>query len=169
MKSKNRYCHDSNDIFSAFIYIKSGVKNPKIIFEDNEFIMHIRQSGSTRWRCSYCNKTKCKSRLYTTGQSLYIMKSHNHEPNSKDGHDALLSKIVNVFRHNSYYVPQFFILFIIVSLQFFSFMLIMFHKYMLPKKLQRLYQHFVHLWQVTLDPSLFQTVEVNRNLDFVKS
>lgn len=55
-----------------------GQKNPKLILEGADF-RYERKSGSvTFWVCSFYFRTKCRCRLKTTGNTVYVNNDHNH-------------------------------------------------------------------------------------------
>lgn len=66
--------------FLATIHIVAGKKNPKIIFENDEYLINRKLQGKTMWRCAQYNKTKCRSRIITFGKVLKFTHDHNHHP-----------------------------------------------------------------------------------------
>lgn len=62
------------------IYIVAGLRNPKIILDNDEFQINRKLEGKTMWKCAQYNKTRCRSRLITFGKSLKITFPHNHKP-----------------------------------------------------------------------------------------
>ncbi|XP_076252156.1 uncharacterized protein LOC143191191 isoform X30 [Rhynchophorus ferrugineus] len=67
---------------SGTVYLGSGPKgkNPKVIVDHHVYCMHRINGSKTRWRCIYCNKTKCTAILYTYGSVVDVIRRHNHEP-----------------------------------------------------------------------------------------
>lgn len=57
-----------------------GYKYPKIIVDGNEYFIHIKEKGKTRWTCKNYRRSKCKSIIYTTGKVVKVYNEHNHEP-----------------------------------------------------------------------------------------
>ncbi|KAF7282368.1 hypothetical protein GWI33_002746 [Rhynchophorus ferrugineus] len=68
----------------SLIYVVAGKKNPKIILEDNDFILNNKYGNKTTWRCRCYGKTGCKSRLTTSGKTVKIIADHNHDPTYPD-------------------------------------------------------------------------------------
>lgn len=58
-----------------------GIKNPKIIVDDNEYLINRKTClGKTMWLCGQYHKLKCKSRIITFGKTVKITSKHNHPP-----------------------------------------------------------------------------------------
>lgn len=55
-----------------------GIKNPKLILNNNEFFFHKLLKNKSRWRCTGYYKTKCKAALFTYGKVVQLFKEHNH-------------------------------------------------------------------------------------------
>lgn len=86
-------------IVSARIYVIPGTKNPKLIIDQNEYSVHEKLEGKTRWRCNSYHKTKCRSRLLTFGKVVRVRHSHNHTPLFQNRPmDGLLSHVVTIIR-----------------------------------------------------------------------
>lgn len=66
--------------FLDVIYVSRGNKNPKIVFQQNEYIINKKTDEKTAWRCTMYEKTSCRSRLVTQGRTLAIKSPHNHPP-----------------------------------------------------------------------------------------
>ncbi|KAF7282370.1 hypothetical protein GWI33_002748 [Rhynchophorus ferrugineus] len=69
----SKYCH-------RLIHIIPGLKNPKIVLNCYEFVIHKKYNNKTRWRCNHFPRTKggCKAALFTSGKVVYIYYTHNH-------------------------------------------------------------------------------------------
>lgn len=74
-----------------------GRKNPKLIVDGYEFQFEKKSGNSTFWTCPTNHKTRCKSRLITKGNVVYLRHLHNH--NAKPVDKSKLSyKIVTIKR-----------------------------------------------------------------------
>ncbi|XP_076252164.1 uncharacterized protein LOC143191191 isoform X38 [Rhynchophorus ferrugineus] len=64
----------------GLIHIIPGLKNPKIVLNCYEFVIHKKYNNKTRWRCNHFPRTKggCKAALFTSGKVVYIYYTHNH-------------------------------------------------------------------------------------------
>ncbi|XP_076252167.1 uncharacterized protein LOC143191191 isoform X41 [Rhynchophorus ferrugineus] len=71
------------------IYVVPGKKNPKIIIENNDFVLNKKFEMKTLWRCRCYSKLGCKSWLVTTGKTVKITTGHNHEPTYPDTTSAI--------------------------------------------------------------------------------
>lgn len=56
-----------------------GRTNPKLIIDNTDFRLHNNMGGTTYWRCSFYFRTKCKCRVKTSGNVVYVINSHNHD------------------------------------------------------------------------------------------
>lgn len=56
-----------------------GRKNPKLIVDGYDFKFEKKNGGSTFWSCPTQMRTKCKCRLITRGNVVYVRHTHNHE------------------------------------------------------------------------------------------
>ncbi|XP_045468584.1 modifier of mdg4-like isoform X15 [Harmonia axyridis] len=65
----------------GIIYVIPGIKNPKLVVNDNVFVVYYKTMESTRWRCSSYKKTSCKCKLLTYGKVVRVNLQHNHDPN----------------------------------------------------------------------------------------
>ncbi|XP_023014993.1 uncharacterized protein isoform X49 [Leptinotarsa decemlineata] len=79
------------------IWIGVGSKNPKIILDDNDFVIHTKKSGQTRWRCSQYPKSKCQGALSTFGNTVKVRRFHNHAP-TKPNRENLVKHVVTIVR-----------------------------------------------------------------------
>lgn len=68
------------------IYITHGRKNPILILDDYEFKVEARTKEKSYWCCNMKNKYRCKCRLLSWGNTLYIKSSvdHCHPPPESD-------------------------------------------------------------------------------------
>lgn len=90
-----------NIIFSGVIYFDVGHKHPKIFFEGSDYVILKRSQFHTTWRCTSYYRTKCFSRLITTGRILRVSGTHNHPANTRGipKVESLISQTVQVERH----------------------------------------------------------------------
>ncbi|CAG9764329.1 unnamed protein product [Ceutorhynchus assimilis] len=65
-------------IRQGMIYVVSGTRNPILILDENEYTIYSKRHDNTRWRCSWYFKTKCKSRLISSGKIVEVLNEHNH-------------------------------------------------------------------------------------------
>ncbi|KAK9884695.1 hypothetical protein WA026_007541 [Henosepilachna vigintioctopunctata] len=78
-----------NNALNCTIYFDMGHKNPKIVLDNCDFIMHSREVKRTIWLCSryFAGFTKtegrCKAKLITREKIVYMSGTHNHEPKIK--------------------------------------------------------------------------------------
>lgn len=66
--------------FLDIIWIRAGIKNPKILLVQNEFTINTKLGSRTRWRCNQYFKTKCKATLITYERTVMVKNFHNHVP-----------------------------------------------------------------------------------------
>lgn len=89
-------------LFSGLIYFDVGMKNPKIILDNQQFLMHRRDPDQTVWMCNkYFNKReiRCKVKLITSGRVVKVYGEHTHEIKSTNGkHKNMLSQHVTIIR-----------------------------------------------------------------------
>ncbi|CAG9764330.1 unnamed protein product [Ceutorhynchus assimilis] len=85
--------NDTDGLSSVYriIYVVAGVKNPKLIVDDYEYLINRKDHASrkTMWLCSQYHKIKCKSRIITYGKTVKINSSHNHPPKVPDKTHAI--------------------------------------------------------------------------------
>lgn len=63
----------------GLIHITAGRKQPKLILNGNYFVCNRKYQKCTNWRCTYYLRTKCASRLKTTGNMVLVKGHHNHD------------------------------------------------------------------------------------------
>nr|XP_023014970.1 modifier of mdg4-like isoform X28 [Leptinotarsa decemlineata] len=82
------------------IYFCQGRKYPKIVVDGYTYIMQKRHDHKSRWRCAYCNKTKCKAILFTFGKTVRLnnQHAHNHSPPPPMSMDDLIPQLFTVIR-----------------------------------------------------------------------
>ncbi|KAK9884687.1 hypothetical protein WA026_007532 [Henosepilachna vigintioctopunctata] len=80
-------------------FLPSGKKYPKIMIENYEFVTHLKQRDSTRWRCGYSVKTNCRAYIITSGKVLHLYKPHNHPPTFNGDTSSVPSSLVQVVNH----------------------------------------------------------------------
>lgn len=56
-----------------------GRTNPKLIIDGIDFRLHNSMGNITHWRCSFYFRTKCKCRVKTSGNIVYLTNTHNHD------------------------------------------------------------------------------------------
>lgn len=81
----------------GLIYFGIGRKYPKLVLDGFDYSKEKSYGDSTSWVCPSYFKTKCKARLITKGNMVYVRNGHNHT--SKDR--SLLnmsSKLVTIIR-----------------------------------------------------------------------
>ncbi|XP_023014946.1 uncharacterized protein isoform X7 [Leptinotarsa decemlineata] len=84
------------------IYIGRGYKYPKIIVNNYEYKIHIKNKGRTRWTCVNYKKSKCNSIIYTYGKIVEIVNDHNHLFRIPEIDDQkLISQKVKIIRRDS--------------------------------------------------------------------
>ncbi|KAK9884698.1 hypothetical protein WA026_007544 [Henosepilachna vigintioctopunctata] len=81
------------------IYFDVGIKNPKIILDGHDFTCHRKERNKTMWMCCSYYKTKCKTKLSTSGRVVVIYgEEHNHPPKEKVGIKNILPQQVTIIR-----------------------------------------------------------------------
>ncbi|RZC39654.1 FLYWCH domain containing protein [Asbolus verrucosus] len=78
----------------SFVYVIRGIKNPKLLLDNCEFVCNRKGKKKTWWRCTSYYKTKCKAILMTHGRVVEIINEHNHVPN-REAYD-----LSNIFKHD---------------------------------------------------------------------
>lgn len=76
----------------------SGTKNPKLIVDGHAFYFEQNKSTKTFWFCCMNSKTKCKVRVSTCSNVVYVNGMHNHYPQNIKRND-LKSKKVTIIRN----------------------------------------------------------------------
>lgn len=67
------------------IYFDVGHKNPKIILNENDFLMYRKLPDKTVWSCTqYHKKDRCKAKVMTFGRQATLIGDHNHPPTFKN-------------------------------------------------------------------------------------
>lgn len=80
----------------ATVYFAPGKKNPIMIIDGYEFLLHRRRETRSAWTCAGHIKYKCKVRILTTGRLIQIKKvAHSHERTFKGNTSTLPSQRVN--------------------------------------------------------------------------
>ncbi|XP_063907102.1 modifier of mdg4-like isoform X38 [Zophobas morio] len=83
------------------IHFIKGHKYPKLILDNNEFIVHQKGNSRTRWRCVHCNKTRCKAALFTSGKVVRVFYEHNHPPSMENrSFESLFTQSVTIVKGN---------------------------------------------------------------------
>lgn len=68
-------------IFLGIIYFDVGHKNPKIILNNNCYLIYRKLPDKTMWSCTqYHKKDRCKAKVMTYGRQATIIGDHNHAP-----------------------------------------------------------------------------------------
>ncbi|XP_019880613.2 protein tramtrack, beta isoform isoform X19 [Aethina tumida] len=78
----------------GFIYFDVGQKNPKIVLNFHEYLIHKKEVTQTMWICNqyfHPKGERCKAKVRTQGRVAYIINTHNHDP--KVGVDRLKNMI----------------------------------------------------------------------------
>ncbi|CAF4066369.1 unnamed protein product, partial [Rotaria sordida] len=65
------------------ILLSETEKGKPVLIENGfDYIQERAHENKIHWRCTQCNKQKCKARLYTTNNTIcYRVGDHNHAPN----------------------------------------------------------------------------------------
>lgn len=80
---------------SDVIYILPGKKNPKIVVQNNAYVINKKSEGRTSWRCAMYFKTKCSGRIVTRGKTLSVAAPHNHNA-TKPSLIGAIKQFVNI-------------------------------------------------------------------------
>ncbi|CAG9856470.1 unnamed protein product [Phyllotreta striolata] len=97
-KSSEATLTKAGELVLEMIYFCSGRKYPKIVVDGYHYIMQKQSDRHSRWRCSYCNKTRCRAILYSFGKTVKTVQSHNHAPQTLSTNEDLIPQMVNVIR-----------------------------------------------------------------------
>ncbi|XP_023014959.1 uncharacterized protein isoform X18 [Leptinotarsa decemlineata] len=63
----------------AIIYFDVGHKNPKIILNENDYLIYRKLPNKTIWSCTqYHKRDRCKAKVMTGGRQATIIGEHNH-------------------------------------------------------------------------------------------
>lgn len=66
-------------LLSGTVYFDMGHKNPKIIYDDHDYLIYRKLPDKTVWLCTqYHKKNRCKAKVMTSGKNAVIIGSHNH-------------------------------------------------------------------------------------------
>nr|CAH7732209.1 unnamed protein product [Callosobruchus chinensis] len=81
-----------------------GHKNPKIVLQDNDYLIYRKLPDKTVWSCTqYHKKDRCKAKVVTCARQATLVGRHNHPPTCGGrGGNYVLSQTVTVKRANSY-------------------------------------------------------------------
>lgn len=88
---------------SGRIYFTVGRTKPKIILDGYDFKFQRNMCESTYWTCTFYEKTKCKSRLKTKANIVFVTGSHNHSPKEVNLTNCSF-KDVKIKRKGSYFM-----------------------------------------------------------------
>lgn len=86
MLSNDSYLLFNIDFIRAFvdilgsIYFGIGRKNPKLVLNGYDYSKEKCYGESTSWICPFYFKTRCKGRLTTKRNVVYVGNDHNHKP-----------------------------------------------------------------------------------------
>lgn len=78
-----------------------ATKNPKIILDNNDYIVLRKEFNKTIWMCARyfgCKNSRCKSKLVTSGKEVRVSGEHNHPPKDNKFFKNLLSQKVTIIR-----------------------------------------------------------------------
>jgi hypothetical protein len=87
-----------NQFFVGIIYFDSGIKHPKIILDNYDYKIKVRLTNKTEWICSSYYKTRCPSRVTTTGKVAVLKGEHNHQPNPQRKYNQMMYQIVQIVK-----------------------------------------------------------------------
>lgn len=89
-------------MFLGTLLFIAAVKNPKLIFDMNEFTISNKRIDKTRWRCTSHNKNRCKAALFTYQKTVEVLHEHSHPPNRKALYPNSVSQCVTIIRRKKY-------------------------------------------------------------------
>ncbi|XP_063907084.1 protein tramtrack, beta isoform-like isoform X22 [Zophobas morio] len=76
------------------IYVVPGFKHPKLILDDFVFhFQHNLENTSTRWRCTFYYRTRCKAALIVDKSAVEVVNEHNHLPQKVQFRDHNSGKV----------------------------------------------------------------------------
>lgn len=93
-------------LFLGVIYFDMGIKNPKLILDDFEFLLLRKKAHEVVWTCRKyfhpkIDTERCKVRIVTRKRMVTIFGKHNHLPNSKTSNRVKLKpEIVQIFKED---------------------------------------------------------------------
>lgn len=80
--------------FAGTIYVVPGFKHPKLILDDFVFhFQHNLENTSTRWRCTFYYRTRCKAALIVDKSAVEVVNEHNHLPQKVQFRDHNSGKV----------------------------------------------------------------------------
>ena len=66
----------------SILFSKAEKGKPVLIENDFDYIEERTHENKVYWRCTQCNKQKCKARLHTINNTIcHRVGDHNHTPN----------------------------------------------------------------------------------------
>ncbi|XP_072393825.1 uncharacterized protein [Diabrotica undecimpunctata] len=86
------------------IFFDVATKNPKIVLDDNNYLIYRKDTNKTVWKCCRyfrCKENRCKSTLVTTGRIVTVSADvHNHPPDPPkiEKFKNMLSQYVKIIR-----------------------------------------------------------------------
>lgn len=85
------------------IYFDVATKNPKIVLDNNNYLIYRKDQGKTVWKCCHYFRSKinrCKSTLVTTGRIVTVSADvHNHPTDARpEKFKNMLSQKVTIVR-----------------------------------------------------------------------
>ncbi|XP_048516591.1 modifier of mdg4 isoform X2 [Dendroctonus ponderosae] len=87
------------------IYFHMATKHPKIILDENAYLVLRKEVGKTVWMCAKyfgTRSNRCKSKLVTQGRNVFVTGTHNHDPTVLEPATGL-SQRVNIIRGYIYF------------------------------------------------------------------
>lgn len=78
-----------------------ATKNPKIIIDQNSYLVLRKEVTKTVWMCTRYfghRKDRCKSRLITSGRDVYVSGVHNHPNTITAPMKHSVSQMLNIIR-----------------------------------------------------------------------
>ncbi|KAH1028208.1 hypothetical protein HUJ05_001583 [Dendroctonus ponderosae] len=89
-------------IRERIVYFVMGMKNPKIIVDEYDFLIYRKEQNQTVWMCTqYFNRrsVRCKCKIITSGRKVTVIGQHVHEPRlNKDKCKDMMSQSVDIER-----------------------------------------------------------------------
>lgn len=79
------------------IHFFNGRKYPILIYNSYAFTLERRSTKKSVWVCKETKKTKCKVRIHTMGNSIFVRSvEHNHEENFNGNYTDCTHQTVNL-------------------------------------------------------------------------
>ncbi|CAG9832638.1 unnamed protein product [Diabrotica balteata] len=78
-----------------------GSKNPKIIVDDQDFILAEKRVEKTTWRCCryyYSMTERCKVKLITAKRTVQVIGEHNHPIKPRTDQKNMIPQNVTIVR-----------------------------------------------------------------------